>query len=73
MRYSPVSMTENESLPYSGHPCVPQLIWLPQPGKQLKWKDWKPKRFAVAIITRSIDNEMTVCHLEKSAIYSGTE
>jgi len=36
-------MTKNESLPYFGHPCVPQRIWLPQPGERLKQKDWKPR------------------------------
>ena len=41
--YSPVSMTKNESLSYFGHPCVPQRIWLPQPGERLKQKDWKPR------------------------------
>ena len=33
-------MTENESLPYFGHPCVLQQIWqqiwLPQPGETIK-------------------------------------
>ena len=35
-------LTENESLPYLGHPCVRQQIRLPQP-ERLKQKDWKPR------------------------------
>ena len=27
---------------YFGRPCVPQRIWLPQPGERLEQKNWKP-------------------------------
>ena len=63
MRYLPVSMAENKSLPYFGYLCVPQRIWLPQPGERRKTGN-PEDRFAVAIIMCSIDNnKMTVCHL----------
>ena len=65
-RYSPVSMAKDESLTYFGHPCVPQRIWLPQPGKRLKQRKTgnQEDRFDVAIIMHSVgNNKTTVCYL----------
>ena len=70
MRYSPVSMTENESLPYFGHPCVLQQIWQPQIGEETKRTHSPWLLLCIALITTKLLFAIKQ-YLQKLASYSG--
>ena len=63
MRYLPVSMTENESSPSAIHVYHNEYGCHNQENDEKRMTGKQADRFAMTVITLSIDNKTTVCHL----------